>query len=226
MGYMGFGMQRWLYNRRPRRPFSKDRIPLGDTIPQYTHREIKLAHTASRQKPTSGKAQSRAKVKILTRDYLEDKTVDIFLALVMMAILILLGVSLYHSVIFSMDEQENRKPLSDQVENREFRMAIQYGRHYLKKGDYEMAANEFSTANRVKPDNLEALTGLSRAYFGLCLNESVHCTDAILSITQALSISPDQERILLRMRAEVYLHQGNFAAADKDFERLDSLLGE
>ncbi len=37
MGYSGFGLQKWIYRQRPRRPFSKDRKAHGDTIPKMEH---------------------------------------------------------------------------------------------------------------------------------------------------------------------------------------------
>ena len=35
MGYMGFGMQRWIYSRSPRKLFVKDRIPSFSPLQKY-----------------------------------------------------------------------------------------------------------------------------------------------------------------------------------------------
>ncbi len=35
MGYMGFGLNRWVYKQRPRKFFSKERKPIADTLPKY-----------------------------------------------------------------------------------------------------------------------------------------------------------------------------------------------
>lgn len=40
MGYMGFGLQKWIYTMKPRRPFSRDRKPTGNTIDTYSVREF------------------------------------------------------------------------------------------------------------------------------------------------------------------------------------------
>ncbi len=37
MGYMGTGLQKWIYTMKPRRPFSRDRKPVGDTIQSHEY---------------------------------------------------------------------------------------------------------------------------------------------------------------------------------------------
>ncbi|MGV6832510.1 MAG: hypothetical protein ACWA5P_13230 [bacterium] len=41
MGYMGFGLQNWIYRRRPRKPFSKKTRPTFYALPNY-EREFKI----------------------------------------------------------------------------------------------------------------------------------------------------------------------------------------
>lgn len=41
MGYMGFGMQSWIYKQRPRKPFEIKRKPLFTEVPKY-QREFKI----------------------------------------------------------------------------------------------------------------------------------------------------------------------------------------
>lgn len=37
MGFMGFGMQRWIYTQRPRHFFSKERKPTGNNLQSYNN---------------------------------------------------------------------------------------------------------------------------------------------------------------------------------------------
>ena len=47
MGYMGFGMQNWIFKQKPRRPFSKDRKPSGDTINNTEWGDLHIGGIAS-----------------------------------------------------------------------------------------------------------------------------------------------------------------------------------
>ncbi|PKO95051.1 MAG: hypothetical protein CVU14_12840 [Bacteroidetes bacterium HGW-Bacteroidetes-9] len=40
MGYMGFGMQKWIYRRKPRHPFAKKTEPGYDTLPSHSPGEF------------------------------------------------------------------------------------------------------------------------------------------------------------------------------------------
>lgn len=40
MGYMGFGMQKWIYAQKPRNPFTRDQAPGPDTMPGHANHEF------------------------------------------------------------------------------------------------------------------------------------------------------------------------------------------
>ena len=50
MGYMGFGMQRWVYKMKPRKLFSFERKPSFEALPKY-RREFKLKPRSYEEKP-------------------------------------------------------------------------------------------------------------------------------------------------------------------------------
>ncbi len=134
MGYMGFGLQKWIYTLKPRKPFSMDRKPTGDTLPEY-HREFNI-------KPATDKPNSRLRALF-----------TLFILVVLLAVTGLLIIR------FSNTTSTNYKNYQKVLQNEDvngFQVLFKTGLYYYEKGEWNLARSEFELALKLQPEN-EAL---------------------------------------------------------------------
>jgi len=79
------------------------------------------------------------------------------------------------------------------------------GREFYKKGELEKAIEQFKIANKLKPKDDESLVELATVLFDLGND-----IDAILKLTQAVTINPKNSQALLLL-GNIY-----YARGDKD----------
>ncbi len=164
MGYMGFGMQSWVYKMRPRKPFSMERKKSFDPLPNYS-REFKIQPSKNENVKLKG---------ILT----------IISALVLCFIFVSSGVkfkelSIIHSV--KMEKIRNQK---DMVA---FNFLMGSGVYRLKHNNIQGAYSEFKLAQNIFPENKEAYQLLLETTRILCKNDNKYCDELDLLMDSASS---------------------------------------
>ena len=222
MGYMGFGLQKWIYRQKPRKPFTKSNKPVGDTFEAtgYAKDELiisgrKSAHVEEideRLHERVERIESRRRASIING------------SLIIIALLILLGVIIYKSTHYDDIEIPKTEPIKvktvEETKAEAYQMILDYGNSFIKKKDYEKAIIEFKQAIKLYPYREEARIGLANAYYFLCIDLNLECEEAIRQYSNLLKKNPDSEEYL-RKRAEIYTHQKEFEKADSDLNKIE-----
>ena len=86
MGYMGFGMQKWIYRRRPRAPFSKKTEPGYDTLPSHSPEEFTTYGSPS-QNMNSLEERIRMGKSRLKNRWLRNQMLSLFYAAAILCII-------------------------------------------------------------------------------------------------------------------------------------------
>lgn len=146
MGYMGFGMQSWVYRMKPRKPFQIERKASFSALPKYS-REFKI-------KPRSYSEKPLVKFLIII-------TTTIFLSVIF----------LYLQSAFQAHNKEISISTSERIkrENKDvFDFLYKSGMYRLNEGKFEEAYSEFELAYKLSPYNPNVLKLLIETSYTLC----------------------------------------------------------
>lgn len=149
MGFMGFGMQKWIYTMRPRKPFSMERKPSFTVVPIHK-RKFKLQH--SKKSNTS------------------------YIGVVLLIIMLIL-IGTYLPKIVTYESQRHKNELAMQIarDNYIFNFLIDSGEKRLDRGEISGAYLEFKLAYAIKPDDEKLNKLLLETLEVLCLDYSRYC---------------------------------------------------
>lgn len=151
MGFMGFGMQKWIYTMRPRKPFSMQRKGSFTSIPTYS-RKFKLQYYKNEGSYNFG--------------------IVLFLVIIMVASFTIsnwkIYVQLHHKDVMELREAK---------EIQAFRFLMSSGKRRLNNGKISGAYSEFKLAYAIKPNNNEVNQFLTETLEILCLDYKRHCDD-------------------------------------------------
>ncbi|WP_347926134.1 hypothetical protein [Pontimicrobium sp. SW4] len=129
MGYMGFGMQRWVYSRNPKKPFVKGRIPSFSTTDSYD-RKFKLQPS---------------------------KQYDSFYIIISILLISLFFSVIYSKkdafLIHSNEVNNQKKEIFKYRDKEAFIFLMKSGKHRLESGNIIGAYYEFKLANNIKPND-------------------------------------------------------------------------
>ena len=127
MGYMGLGMQKWIYTMRPRKPFSLERRGFTNTIPLY---------------------QRKFKIQPSQKSYQAFIGVAIILIFI---IVVASGMNSFMSYSYKINQEilENRRSFNAYA----FEFLIDSGKDRLKQRNYAGALSEFELAMNIFPCN-------------------------------------------------------------------------
>lgn len=209
---MGFGMQKWIYTQRPRKPFSRNRKNSFSAIPSDSPREPHL--DGFENISASGRKELSKERKINWRIY---RATNSLIVILIVAFAVLFIINQLHPFYTA------TKPLEtiskDQLERyKAFNLSMEYGMNSLDKGDYNQAIKEFKNAQNIEPLNQLAFYALAKSYYLSCLSNDEYCDDAIQAYSSIINENPTKE--YYKIRSELFIHTGNFELADKDIERL------
>ena len=164
MGYMGFGMQSWVYKMRPRKPFSMERKMSFDPLTKYS-RQFKIQPSVN-------------------------KNVRLKNLLLVLSILIMIPLLFNISMGF-VDYNRNHYRLMGkriQNENKEaFDFLIDSGKYRLSINNFIGAQSEFKLAVKIYPENKEAYQLLIETTSILCDNDNKYCDELVLLMDSELS---------------------------------------
>lgn len=196
MGYMGFGMQKWIYSMRPRRPFTKGRKAGYDTISGISEHHFSVP---------PDKSKWRIPIWIFA---------IIGIIILIVTILNLVGV-------FS--EQERDRIINDLADKKEmegeFKSFYNSAMAYYESGQWDNARSEFEFALRLKNNDKSSLR-----YYLACLIRMSENDPKLLNLTQkkidSISILYPEDAELNKLRIEFYLHAGDTLNAIKVLNKI------
>ena len=153
MGYMGLGMQSWIYRMKPRKPYSMNRKKSFTHIPQYD-RQFKIQPSKN------------------TFDLFPFHHFLIFIFFTMVLII-------YKNswLAHSKELYKSKEELLIQENNRAFGFLISSGKERLKRDNYEGAYSEFKLVMNLFPENLEASKLLEETLSVLCFKDNKYCAE-------------------------------------------------
>jgi cytochrome c-type biogenesis protein CcmH/NrfG len=190
MGYMGLGMQKWIYTQRPRKPFSKLRKLSIVTDKRFAIDDLKVG---GRTHKNPSKRDIKLVLERMGRTSLRNKLLNLLIAF---AIILLTYVILIKYEPWKSTEnteqyliQQQEKALQLKIEN--FNMSISYGKHYLNKGDFVLAKQEFHHALEVFPNNQETLEYLVKTYMQDCITNEVNCEKTLILLDKLIEKEPN-----------------------------------
>lgn len=160
MGYIGFGLQKWIYKQKARRPFSNSRNGISEDSSFSKNFNV----------PVGAYNKEQAIENIDKR-----KKRDFFI--VGSLIVIIVGVGFIFSNSFSIYENKNLQNKLDKelvFKLESYTILIDSGDKYFENDDYLIASAEYELAYKVKP-SAELKKKLLLCYFELCKDNSDFC---------------------------------------------------
>ena len=154
MGYMGFGMQKWIYSRKPRKAFHKGRIPSFTAVDNYS-REFSLKH-----RPKS-KAWQLGLIGVL-----------------IVAIIAFFIIVNKPSFIAHANEVNTlTKQRIDIEDARAFEFLYNSGWQRMKAGQYKSAYSEFKLAYAIRQDDAGLNQLILETLSLLCEEDTTYCAE-------------------------------------------------
>lgn len=151
MGFMGFGMQKWVYTMRPRKPFSMERKKSFTSIPS-DYRKFKLQHSNNK---------GRFNIPVLL--------IIIFTVLV--------GLMIPKWSAYERERINNNIAMKVERDNSAFQFLLKSGKNRLCAGNIYGAYSEFCLALKLKPKNTELKNLLSETLEILCFEHNDYCQE-------------------------------------------------
>ena len=168
LGYMGLGMKKWIYTRRPRKPFQRGKLQTENELPKYS-RTFKLRNNEHKE------SRSNA-----------------FLTLAI--ILVVLGLITYFIYRVDAYNQEARKVFQERkvVDNSDmvnfFTRSVKY---YIEEENYERARTEAILLLKQDSTNFWGNYYYTIALIHLCKDDQASCEEAQRQINHVSVILPE-----------------------------------
>lgn len=193
MGYMGFGLQNWIYRQRPRKPFSKQTKSNFEPLPTY-NREFNLQKNDN-----------------YSKGYNSTYVLVILLVLSVIFIYILFDyVIIGNSKTTPQVKQDNKESLD---------IIIESANNYRKYSEWKSAQKELELALKLDPNNLVVNKLYIQTLFSLCLEDTNERVLYIREINRAIDKFPTNLE-LLNLKANYLLSVGDTVNANFVFEKI------
>jgi tetratricopeptide (TPR) repeat protein len=189
MGYMGFGMQKWIYNQRPRRPFKKrEKIGGHDTIDNYfAVKDIKI------EGRTKLNPQSRKELlENINHRFNNSRNTSLIIAACVITITAIIVFYFKPWIVHNSTQyivQEDNKIIAKKMES--FNISMEYGRYNFSKKEYGLAIIDFENALAQFPKNKEALLLLAKSHINNCITNNNNCETALKKVNTLIKQNPD-----------------------------------
>ena len=95
---------------------------------------------------------------------------------------------------------------------------VDYGRNYMRQGDFQMALFHFNAALEIQPGIAETYMALGNLYHRIKNNNA-----AISSFQKAISLSPPKKEVIYNDLGMIYVELGDFQSATKNFRKAATL---
>lgn len=169
MDYMGFGMQKWIYSRKSRKPFTKESTPGYDTLPGHASKEFSGFGAPSQNMESIDERILSGKRSILRR-WIRKRTGDIFIVIIMLAVFVGIAIRFAGQAGIWPDKNKSLKQREETESREAYVLSMEYGIRHFEKAEYDEAIREFKNAERLYPENKEALEALAGTYYILCVD--------------------------------------------------------
>ncbi|NOQ28101.1 MAG: tetratricopeptide repeat protein [Bacteroidales bacterium] len=221
MGYLGFGLNKWIYRQKSRKPFSKSNKPVGNTIEatSYSKDELIIQGRKTAHIEDIDKSLNERKERIAKRRRLSIFNGSLIIISIFVLGFVFINKSKQYNIKENTARQQKRKTIDEQKVEA-YQMIMDYGAAYLKKKDYEKAIIEYKQAIKLYPDKYEATIGLANSYYFLCIDFNQDCNEAIRQFSVLIKQYPKSE-FYLRKRADIYTHLGDYDKADNDLNQIE-----
>lgn len=177
MGYMGFGLQRWIYTMKPRKPFQKGNKNPGYESVEFLNPQEFRPSTITTTDPKILEERIKASKK---RIALRVRVGRIYSVLIIAGILGL-GVLVYQSISDYMPIfQENHNAvvrLNTIEEENALSVLIESGMLNMRKNEIENAIEDFKLALTIDPENRLALYNITLAFSFDCELNTRNCNE-------------------------------------------------
>jgi tetratricopeptide (TPR) repeat protein len=180
MGYMGFGLQKWIYQMKPRKPFKKgNKIAGYETQDIHNQKEFNLKETYSTNPEIIENRLKEAKKKSLL-NWRKQLAYSVLVVFALMSVFALIYYGKSDSIFSGSQDQYKLMAQKDRQEKAEaLDLLIKTGKHHLYNNEIENAITNFKLALNIDPDNSLALYNLILALSVDCENNSNNCEEAI-----------------------------------------------
>ena len=151
MGYMGLGMQQWIYTMRPRRPFSMERKGSFTVVPKYK-RDFKLQPSKSSDTSHIG--------------------IIVFILIVFVLMTLIPRWLDYARIRHYQEVTQTRV-----IDNKAFNFLMDSGEKRFITGNYTGALSEFKLAHDIRPNSEEVNQLLLEVIGMLCEDDPRYCSE-------------------------------------------------
>lgn len=219
MGYMGFGMQKWIYTSKPRKPFSKDRKGFGNTIPKLQTKNIFDHKTQISGKILEHKTpEEKIQEQNLKR---KQKTFRFILLIAVVTIISIISVNYFRGENVRWENRNNKlrnyRTRIEKEKEKAYLMIKANADKQLKLKNYASAINEFKQLTVLKPNGIKEKKALANVLYLACMEQNIECDWAIY-VNNQLSKTSDISFYLNRL-ADIYIHLGEYEKADEVLNR-------
>lgn len=197
---MANGLQKWIYNLKPRKPFSKERKPVGEVIPVYK-REFTLKRNYS---------QKNQRLKAI-------------LNLGLVAIVcFFIGYFIYNVNQHYKDVSNKRKQFNKELEKNAFPVLYNTGKECMVKGDFIRAKSEFELALKIRPNDVNTNKYYVQTLIILCKNGDIDCRKVFNHIEESLKLLPNNSE-LYKLKSEYLFQIGDTLAAINEIQKIEQM---
>ena len=222
MGPMGHSLVKWVRRLRPRKPFSMDRKPHGDTI----HRDSWEFEPAFGTKASPEEADARLKERAENRGRRSQagKLINRIGLIVILGSVALLVISYQKHAKDRVGEKNisdaHQSEINTQQNEQAYLGLVNYGEDYLLKRNPEEAIRDFKSAQTLYPFKYAARFGLAKAYTMNCQMFNNNCQDGIMILGELIEAEPASVSHY-ELRGNIFLHLKDTIAALADFNRVE-----
>lgn len=181
MGYMGFGMQKWIYSQKAKKAFSRNRFLSGTKTDSFDFKNDDL-HIGGRSPNPKDRYPDNLLDLLTKKRSFGQKSVNQILLFAITAILLFAAFQIRKIISPGSNEASySNERLAA------FNLSIDYGYEHLARKEFYHALAEFDHAKKLYPDETAAIKGLADTYGSFCSNQRLYC-DSALKYTEALSM--------------------------------------
>lgn len=221
MGYMGFGLNKWVYKQRPHKFFSKERKPIADTLPKHESGSIFNSDTPQLR----GRLKEHKSAEELKEQRFVQLTNKVYRIIIYIAALI---TSVYIAVNYHANRESREAAAKARFEKLKAReknemsksrqMYYEYAQYHIKNGDYKRAVSEFRSLVDLTPTDTKAIEAYANALYLFCINDTMECEQALVQYQRLIkrNFKPDYQQ---RM-SNIYIHLNQFEKADSILNNL------
>lgn len=148
MGYMGFGMQKWIYNRNPRKKLFEKRRFHGLVNVQNNSKEF------------------------LPKKKVESSQNKIILYLTAFVVLCFTTISISNFIDYSKKFEEYKMKQTENNNTKAFNFLIKSGKENLSNNKFQEAYYDFKLAEEIFPNHLTIQNLKNETFYMLCENEN------------------------------------------------------